>query len=106
MASAWRAGAASIAATSLSIAVELPGEDARQRPAFGAPRLGKRRDGARDAGLERVGELGRCAARVALVLDLDDAAHGKQPVDGGRLDAGRQLQAADGIEQRARAPPR
>ena len=79
--------------------LELPGEDARQRPAFGAPRLGERRDGARDAGLERVGKLG-ARRRVALVLDLDDAAHGKQPVDGGRLDAGRQLQAADGIEER------
>ena len=57
-ASARRAGAVSIAADEPFHRLELPGEDARQRPSFGAPRLGERRDGARDAGLERVGKLG------------------------------------------------
>ena len=79
--------------------LELPGEDTRQRPSLGAPRLGERRDGARDAGLEGVGKLG-ARRLVGLVLDLDDAAHGKQPVHGGRLHPGRQLLAADGIEER------
>ena len=46
-----------------------------------------------------------CAGSAGLVLDLDHAAHGEEPVERGGLDRGRQVEAADSASTSDAGPP-